>query len=88
MNFAHSLPLTAAAFLMHAAMQEQMGAAVARLETLGGQQAADFDFAPFAETAVLLYGAPFVAERYAGESQKLEWGWEWAKGLALSHRFY
>ena len=29
-------------------------------------QVADFDFAPFAETAVLLYGAAFVAERYAG----------------------
>lgn len=26
----------------------------------------NFDFAPFAETAVLLYGAAFVAERYAG----------------------
>ena len=29
-------------------------------------QVLDFDFAPFAETAVLLYGAAFVAERYAG----------------------
>ena len=29
-------------------------------------QVADFDFAPFAETAVLLYGAAVVAERYAG----------------------
>ncbi len=30
------------------------------------EQVTDFDFAPFAETAVLLYGAAFVAERYAG----------------------
>ncbi len=44
-----------------------MAEAAARLESLGGSRVA-IDFAPFAETAVLLYGAPFVAERYAGES--------------------
>ena len=31
----------------------------------------EFDFAPFAETALLLYGAAFVAERYAGERRPL-----------------
>lgn len=40
--------------------------AVQRLEALGGTRVEAFDFAPFAETAVLLYGAAFVAERYAG----------------------
>lgn len=44
-----------------------MEQAASRLQALGGQRVADFDFAPFAETAALLYGAPFVAERYAGE---------------------
>lgn len=34
--------------------------------TFPRSQVSDFDFAPFAETAVLLYGAAFVAERYAG----------------------
>ena len=42
-----------------------MAAAVERLQALGGELV-DIDFAPFAETAALLYGAPFVAERYAG----------------------
>ena len=38
-------------------------AAVARLEALGGT-AVEFDFAPFLETARLLYEGPWVAERY------------------------
>lgn len=38
--------------------------AVARLERLGGQ-AVLIDFAPFIETAELLYEGPWVAERYA-----------------------
>ena len=42
-----------------------MGEAVKRLKGIGGEQVA-VDFAPFAETAVLLYGGAFVAERYAG----------------------
>lgn len=45
-----------------------MTEAIARLKSMGGICVQDFDFAPFAETAALLYGAPFVAERYAGES--------------------
>lgn len=48
-----------------AAMEAQMAQAAERLKSLGGEQVT-IDFAPFAETAVLLYGAPFVAERYAG----------------------
>ncbi|KAL4858302.1 Allophanate hydrolase [Chlorella vulgaris] len=54
------------------AMQAAWAEAVQRLEALGGQAVADFDFAPFAETAVLLYGAAFVAERYAGIRSFLE----------------
>jgi len=53
-------------------MQAAWAAAVARLESLGGRPVPDFDFAPFAETAVLLYGAAFVAERYAGIRAFLE----------------
>ncbi|KAI7838879.1 hypothetical protein COHA_007345 [Chlorella ohadii] len=53
-------------------MAAAMAQAVERLAALGGQQVSDFDFAPFAETAVLLYGAAFVAERYAGIRQFLE----------------
>ncbi len=37
--------------------------AVQRLESLGGK-AVEIDFAPFLETARLLYGGPWVAERY------------------------
>jgi allophanate hydrolase len=38
-------------------------AAVAELERLGGQRV-EIDFTPFLETARLLYGGPWVAERY------------------------
>lgn len=38
--------------------------AVARLAGLGAETV-EIDFAPFAETAALLYGGPWVAERYA-----------------------
>jgi len=38
-------------------------AACARLESMGGQRNA-FDYTPFAETAALLYGGPWVAERF------------------------
>lgn len=43
-----------------------MAEAVKRLKSIGGEQVA-IDFKPFAETAILLYGGAFVAERYAGE---------------------
>ncbi len=46
--------------------------AIARLERLGGKRVESFDFTPFAETAALLYGAPFVAERYSGIRKWLE----------------
>ena len=39
------------------------GAAVAELERLGARRV-EIDFAPFLETARLLYGGPWVAERY------------------------
>lgn len=38
-------------------------AAVARLQSLGGE-AVELDFTPFFDTARLLYGGPWVAERY------------------------
>ena len=38
-------------------------AAVARLQSLGGE-VVELDFAPFVDTARLLYGGPWVAERY------------------------
>lgn len=46
--------------------------AVKRLQSIGGEQVHDFDFKPFAETAVMLYGGSFVAERYAGIRAFLE----------------
>ncbi|MDB5508079.1 MAG: allophanate hydrolase [Hyphomicrobiales bacterium] len=39
-------------------------AAIARLESLGGEKI-EIDYAPFRETAHLLYGGPWVAERLA-----------------------
>lgn len=39
---------------------------MARLERLGGVLVPEFDFAPFAETAQMLYGNAFIAERNAG----------------------
>ncbi len=53
-------------------MEAQFAEAVARLTSMGGEQALDFDFSPLADTAVLLYGAAFVAERYAGIRAFLE----------------
>ena len=54
------------------AMENAMADAVKRLESIGGEQVMDFNFAPFAETAILLYGGAFVAERYAGIRSFLE----------------
>jgi allophanate hydrolase len=51
------------AFFGNSAYDALYEEAVARLETLGGH-AREIDFAPFAETAALLYGGPWVAERY------------------------
>jgi allophanate hydrolase len=48
-------------------------AAVERLEQLGGR-AVTIDFAPFAETAELLYEGPWVAERYAAVEAALRAG--------------
>jgi allophanate hydrolase len=45
--------------------------AVERLQAIGGERV-ELDFAPFAETAQLLYGAAFVAERYSGIRAFLE----------------
>jgi allophanate hydrolase len=46
-------------------------AAVQRLQTMGGQPAV-IDFAPFLETARLLYEGPWVAERYAAIREFIE----------------
>lgn len=51
------------AFFGDAVNPALFAAAVARLEGLGGQRC-EIDFAPFLETARLLYGGPWVAERY------------------------
>lgn len=40
------------------------GAAIARLESLGGRKV-EIDFSPFRSAAALLYSGPWVAERYA-----------------------
>lgn len=53
-------------------MHQQMQQAIAKLISIGGEQVLDFNFSVFAETAALLYGAPFVAERYAGIASFLE----------------
>jgi len=53
------------------AMHAQMKVAITRLSAMGGEQV-DIDFTPFADTANLLYGGPFVAERYSGVSDFLE----------------
>jgi len=62
-------------------MDQQMQEAIKRLKTMGGEQVA-IDFAPFAETAILLYGAAFVAERYSGESDYHRMGLSSSSGVA------
>lgn len=54
-------------------MEHEMQSGASRLESLGGQRV-EIDFTPFAETAILLYGAAFVAERYSGIRSFLEKG--------------
>jgi len=46
-------------------------ASIARLESLGGIRV-DIDFAPFLDAARLLYGGPWVAERYAAVGRFME----------------
>lgn len=50
-------------FFGDSAYADQFEAACARLEALGGERR-NFDYRPFAETAALLYGGPWVAERF------------------------
>lgn len=50
-------------FFGDSAYADQFEAACARLEALGGERR-NFDYGPFAETAALLYGGPWVAERF------------------------
>jgi allophanate hydrolase len=50
-------------FFGNAEAERLFGAAVERMQTLGGTPVA-VDLAPFLETARLLYGGPWVAERY------------------------
>ena len=49
----------------------RFAAAIAALEALGGT-AVEIDFAPFMETARLLYDGPWVAERYAAIADFIE----------------
>ncbi|MDP1929652.1 MAG: allophanate hydrolase [Thiobacillus sp.] len=51
------------AFFGNAEAEHLFGATVERLKTLGGTPV-EIDLAPFLETARLLYGGPWVAERY------------------------
>lgn len=55
------------------AMEAAMGDAVKRMRAIGGELVT-LDFSPLAETATLLYGGPFVAERYSGERAREEAG--------------
>ena len=50
-------------FFGNAEAERLFGEAVARMQALGGT-AVEIDFAPFLQTARLLYGGPWVAERY------------------------
>lgn len=50
-------------FFGNAGAERLFSEAVARMQALGGT-AVEIDFAPFLETARLLYGGPWVAERY------------------------
>ena len=47
------------------------GQAIAKLEAAGGTRV-DIDYAPFLETARLLYSGPWVAERYAAVGEFIE----------------
>lgn len=51
------------AFFGNAEAERLFGEAVARMKSLGGTPV-DVDLAPFLDTARLLYGGPWVAERY------------------------
>jgi allophanate hydrolase len=51
--------------------EQLYGEAIARLEAAGGTRV-DFDYAPFLETARLLYSGPWVAERYAAVGEFIE----------------
>ena len=48
--------------------------AIGKMEALGGE-AIEIDFSPFLEAARLLYGGPWVAERYAAIQQFFESAW-------------
>jgi len=50
-------------FFGNAEYTAQFESACDRLESIGGQRCS-FDYTPFAETAALLYGGPWVAERF------------------------
>lgn len=56
---------------LHAPLRPLFEAAIARLEALGGQRI-EIDYAPFAETARLLYEGPWVAERYLAAGPLIE----------------
>jgi allophanate hydrolase len=57
-------------FFGNAEAEQNYRAAIARLETLGCQ-IVEIDFQPFAKTAQLLYGGPWVAERLAAIAEFL-----------------
>jgi allophanate hydrolase len=64
-SFTFGVPKTAQlAFFDHPETPELFNDAVQHLEAMGGK-AVEIDFAPFLETARLLYEGPWVAERFA-----------------------
>jgi allophanate hydrolase len=63
-NFRFGVPMQKdLQFFGNAEAEKLFGEAVERLKSLGGTPV-EIDFAPFLETARLLYGGPWVAERY------------------------
>jgi allophanate hydrolase len=63
-SFRFGVPSGALEFFGDLQAEALFADAVARLEKLGGRKVT-FDYAPFAETASLLYAGPWVAERMA-----------------------
>lgn len=80
LNWAISQPATTwrfgivrehAKFFGNAEYASQYDAAIARMTSLGGTPV-EIDYQPFAQAASLLYGGPWVAERYAAIAEFIE----------------
>ncbi len=58
-------------FFGDAEYERLYGEALRRLDAIGGRRV-EIDFSPFAAAAKLLYGGPFIAERYAAVGEFIE----------------